>query len=385
MKYPWLKDAWAWLVAPHDVETFYAARSEGGPLHIGGRDAGYFAELYGLEEFERMLFSAAEPVSRSMRVLKDGERAEIDPAKLLAQMHSAYEQGYTLQVDSVGRFCPAVAHLARAIEAEIRGPVHLNLYFTPANAKGFPAHADDHDAIVLQVHGSKHWRVYEARPELIGDSLDGVVPTDEQLGEPALSPTLSAGDLLYLPLGRFHQAETSEDASLHLTIGTYPYSAGQLLLETIRQLARSDPAFMAPVRGWGDSAEAKIDALLSCVKDNLRIDDRLDHQQAAFISGMSVLPADLFEVSPTFERADQRVAKRPGMVCFVRADGERAEIGFPAGGLKGPPTLAATLKFIAETTDPFTAEQLPGLLPTVSKLVLVRRLIAEGLLVVCEP
>ena len=41
----------------------------------------------------------------------------------------------------------------------------------------------------------------------------------DELGEPALDLTLTAGDCLYLPRGFPHAAETVESASSHLTIG----------------------------------------------------------------------------------------------------------------------------------------------------------------------
>ena len=73
----------------------------------------------------------------------------------------------------------------------------------------------------VQVEGTKRWRVYAPR------SADEALPrfsspnfAQEEIGEPVADLTLRPGELLYLPRGYIHQAESSDSDSLHLTLST---------------------------------------------------------------------------------------------------------------------------------------------------------------------
>ena len=43
----------------------------------------------------------------------------------------------------------------------------MNVYVTPANSVGFVSHFDSHDVFVLQLYGSKNWRVYDHPPVIL--------------------------------------------------------------------------------------------------------------------------------------------------------------------------------------------------------------------------
>lgn len=125
----------------------------------------------------------------------------------------ALGDGATVVLQSLHRTVPAVGRFASALEAEISHPVQVNAYLTPPGAAGLAPHADGHDVIAVQLHGSKAWTV------------DG-------LGDITLHP----GDTLYLPVGTCHSAETDERASLHLTVGiirvTYRAAIQRLLAQS---------------------------------------------------------------------------------------------------------------------------------------------------------
>lgn len=94
------------------------------------------------------------------------------------------------------------------------------------------------DAFVLQVDGSKRWRLYDAlieqpRPDMV------FKPAPRDIGEPFADFVLEAGDLLYLPSGIIHEAFCESEAgnsSLHLTVGIETTVLGSwesLLLELV--------------------------------------------------------------------------------------------------------------------------------------------------------
>ena len=154
------------------------------------------------------------------------------------------------------RWAP-VATLCRELEAFFRCPVHANLYLTPEGAQGFDAHFDTHEVFVLQLEGAKQWRLFGSpRPlPLVDERFD--VPKD-QLGPPR-EVRLEAGDLLYIPRGFVHEAFTSEQASLHLTVGVNVYRWADLLGEALAAAHAGRPAVPRSdcrVRSWGPSGPA---------------------------------------------------------------------------------------------------------------------------------
>jgi lysine-specific demethylase/histidyl-hydroxylase NO66 len=98
-----------------------------------------------------------------------------------------------------------------------------NVYLTPPGTQGFALHFDDIDAFVLQLSGTKSWKVYA--PNDKEALLPRQPPTAHfepgSHGDPVLEVDLTPGDLLYLPRGAPHQAVASPDShSLHVTIST---------------------------------------------------------------------------------------------------------------------------------------------------------------------
>lgn len=106
---------------------------------------------------------------------------------------------------------------------------------TPLNSQGFAPHYDDVDVFILQLEGFKRWRVYAPfnKAEILPrtSSRDYTEKEVEEMGEEEVDMVLGPGDVLYLPRGWIHQAETvarphhipeiqgvKDDHSLHLTV-----------------------------------------------------------------------------------------------------------------------------------------------------------------------
>ena len=48
-----------------------------------------------------------------------------------------------------------------ATQRALRFYSSINMYVTPPSARGFDVHFDYEDVIIIQVHGSKRWRLWE--------------------------------------------------------------------------------------------------------------------------------------------------------------------------------------------------------------------------------
>ena len=142
----------------------------------------------------------------------------LDPNRVLER----YDDGATLVLQAIQHVDPAYAQLSTNLALELDQPVQVNAYLSPPAAQGLDLHFDYHDVIVVQLAGSKRWRVWEPlertqRPMRRGTRI--AAPTLEELAAPLVDDTLRPGDCLAVPRGFPHAAETIAEASDHLTIG----------------------------------------------------------------------------------------------------------------------------------------------------------------------
>ncbi|KAJ1454037.1 hypothetical protein M885DRAFT_522524, partial [Pelagophyceae sp. CCMP2097] len=138
-------------------------------------------------------------------------------------VEAAWLDGCSFIINHFENFDAKVHALCRQLRRDVPH-AYVNAYATPARGKAVEAHADDRDVLVLQLSGSKKWKVYAEPPvrlpyfhEQAGKAGQPIPETT--FDDVALDITLQAGGVLYMPRGYVHEAETrSDEASLHLTI-----------------------------------------------------------------------------------------------------------------------------------------------------------------------
>lgn len=93
-------------------------------------------------------------------------------------------------------------------------------FLSPPGRGALPLHQDLVDVIVIQTYGSKRWRIFE---HFLGQDEHGSVtkPADS---EPSHRLTLTPGDTFYMPTGRPHQALSTDDWSIHVSITVWAVS-----------------------------------------------------------------------------------------------------------------------------------------------------------------
>jgi len=136
-----------------------------------------------------------------------------------------FETGCTLRLLCPQKHNDEVHALLSNMEHEFGCMVGSNVYLTPGGApnQGFAPHYDDIEAFILQLEGYKHWRVYPpmSKAETLprGSSPD-FTEADMKDIDAVIDIELGPGDMLYMPRGWVHQANTcrSKHHSLHLTM-----------------------------------------------------------------------------------------------------------------------------------------------------------------------
>jgi hypothetical protein len=276
-------------------------------------------------------------------------------------------QGLHLTRVELGAFC-------RSLERTLGHPAQVNAYYTPRSAQGLPVHHDTHDVFVLQVSGEKRWLVYEPALEL---PLKNQKYTPD-LGEPGKAVhdlVLRPGDMLYLPRGWLHEALTSESDSLHLTVGVNVVTWLDAFKAALEECG-GDVGFRRSIQdGDADELVEHLRSRLGREDVARRAAEKLVRTRRPIRDGqLSQLRAlDELDVDTELERRSTtlvRLAERDGSVVLA-FDGK--ELVFPA-------RAGEEIRGALDLDEPFTAADLPGSLDDDGRLVLIRRLVREGLL-----
>eukprot|EP01127_Copromyxa_protea_P018301 TRINITY_DN5724_c0_g1_i3.p1 TRINITY_DN5724_c0_g1~~TRINITY_DN5724_c0_g1_i3.p1 ORF type:complete len:399 (-),score=83.01 TRINITY_DN5724_c0_g1_i3:4-1200(-) len=152
----------------------------------------------------------------------DGTPKEYAPADGKWIWNKFNGEGVSLRLKCPQEFSPPLHKMMFILEELWGAGVSANVYLTPKSHQGFAPHYDDVEVFILQVEGSKRWRLYPHRDA--SEHLDRTSsPNFDQadIGSPFLDVVLKSGDLLCLPRGCIHQAiSTDEHHSLHITVST---------------------------------------------------------------------------------------------------------------------------------------------------------------------
>jgi Cupin superfamily protein len=257
--------------------------------------------------------------------------------------------------------------------------VQANAYYTPRSAQGLPVHHDTHDVFSLQVAGEKRWLVYDPVLELplknqrYSQSLGSP-------GRPVEDVTLAPGDTLYLPRGWLHEAKTSESDSLHITVGVNVYT----WLDAVRAALDACGEEVDFRRGVHPDEGEPPEELLERLRERLSPEDVARRRRERFVRSRRPLRHGQLRALRALDalELDTEVERRVTAIADVgRADGTVA-LSFEGKTVVFPAHAADAVADVVGAVDPFRPRDLAGDLDDEGRLVLVRRLVREGFLLV---
>ncbi len=382
-------DALALTLDPVGEASFFEEHWERQPLVIQRGEGERFVELLDVAGIERLVCETGIRMP-GFRLVKDGtplppsdytdeipwRPGSFSQIASVERVAVEYAAGATLVLQALHLWRPAVALYCRGLEMRLGFPVQANAYLTPPAAQGFAVHHDTHDVLVLQVAGRKRWRLYEPRLELplkdqrwSGDLGDVGAPIDDI--------TLEAGDTLYVPRGWPHEAETSREEALHLTIGLHPPTRMDALRAALEGCA-NDVEFR---RNLGADGELP-DHLVERLAGRLRPDEVARRARRRFVTGRRPILHDQFTQLRALERlsVDSPLERRPTVIFEVERAATGVVIVFEGKELRLPAKAAPAVDALADSAGPISAAELPGPLDEDGRLVLIRRLVREGFL-----
>lgn len=380
------------LIDPIDLAGFINLHFEKKPLLIHRDDPGYYASLLSIDGVDQFLTSVSGLRSDDVQLV-DASR-EIGPTDYLCEdgsidclrLLTLFSQGATISFRQMHRWLPELAALCRNAEQIFSCPFQTNIYFTPANAQGFKTHHDTHDTFILQISGSKTWRIYAPVIQLPLPG-QGYYWEEALPGHPIDEFTLHAGDLYYCPRGTPHDARSTDEVSLHITLGALVRTWAEFIIEVVADIALRDYRLRAglppgyAVNGMPPLALAKMfDELLNIIRQQARPLQMLDKFADNFITGCRhMLPQQRIDLASAADvTLDTRVGARSGLIFRIIKYGSDVKLICHNTELILPEYLYPTLQF-AINTDRYAVRELPGRITDQSKLVFIRRMIAEGL------
>lgn len=145
-----------------------------------------------------------------------------DGAATAKDVWKHFDDGCSVRLLCPQKYSDAIWKMLSILEGEWGCMAGSNTYLTPKGTQGFAPHFDDIEAFLLQVEGTKHWKVYAPLDD--ASTLPRYPSGNfkpEEIGKPVLEVDLDEGDLLYFPRGFIHQAQSCKDKhSLHVTVST---------------------------------------------------------------------------------------------------------------------------------------------------------------------
>jgi len=387
------------LIAPVTPDEFLDRYWSKSPLFVHRQDPAYFRSLYSLEDVDRSLLGAKLHPGQLLTIIASPnsgrettrhQAAEVSEDKL----YEAFSKGDSIRLMQLEEYWPPIAELAASLRGFFDAEVSVGFYMTPPQSQAFAIHFDPQENFIIQVDGSKEWFLYETEDFSPMDSrfIRGVQAkapvVNEQTGRIRERVTLEKGDLLYVPRGFFHKAVTESGTSLHLTVSVIPKTWADFLKRTIELLCADHielRKFLPP--GYLRNPESRsgmpelFQSLLRLVADHGSFDETLRSLIELDAADRPYPPDGQFGALsriPDLEPASW-VEKRPGLACLVERRGDSAVIRFGKRRVQGPLSIAPALEFVRDH-GAFRIDQLPGGLGDKSKLVLVGRLVREGLL-----
>jgi bifunctional lysine-specific demethylase and histidyl-hydroxylase NO66 len=379
------------------------------PLLVQPADTGAFRDLLDLDGVDELL-SRRGLRTPFVRLARDGEvigssaftapggvGAEIGDQVRDDKVADLFSRGATVVLQALHRTWSPVVDLATALGVELGHPVQANAYVTPPDSRGFSAHYDVHDVFVLQLAGSKRWRVHApVHPDPLRTQpwTDHAAAVRDRSGEePAFEVVLSPGDVLYLPRGWLHAATALGGVSAHLTVGVHVVT-GYALVEALVATVAGDPGLRATLPIGLDVADPDqlaphldaVRAALHAALDAVNPSDIARRLRTGVWGGARLEPVRPLATAAFIEQlgTGDAVRVRAGLgYRLVDAGAGGLTLELPDRSIGLPPSTKTALRALLGGGTAVVGD-LPDL-SAAEQVVLVARLLREGVVVPAPP
>ena len=385
-----IKDPLSYLISPVSKTEFFKTYHEKEALLSKHNDANRFHGLLSIDRIDEIIASTElppssldmvrkePPIERSYYTFKNGN---IDRGAVIRH----YQEGATIILPQLHLADEILAKFCRSLENVFSSHVQTNIYLTPGSSQGFNTHFDDHDVFVIQLSGTKKWRLYQ-RPidnPYRGESFN---TKDYKAGELQKEFELKEGECVYIPRGLMHDATSvGEKASLHITVGLIVKKWADLMLEALSEVAIRNPKFRRSLPpgfarpGYNNkSAKIYFNELINEFHKSSNFDEVFEVIKENFIRERTPnLRGSLIDTSSNFLK-ERLYIRRPNLQAKLKRDDLEAIIICGGGDLRFELKAYKVLQVIL-SGEPFSAASL-GDSEDVSTLDMIKKLTAFGII-----
>lgn len=384
------------LIDPIGTKDFEKNHWESQVLHIQRGNPEFFSSLFSIKDLDYLL-EYTRPRGSSIRVVKNQQPMNPtvfenqDGSLNLNQLYTAYADGNTIVVNEIQRFWDPIKNLVESIRQYMGHHVVANLYLTPENEKALSPHYDSHDVFALQISGEKHWILYDDTyyKTPLMHSFQPIFQREQLTG--AKEITLKAGDLLYMPRGVPHEAYTTDQSSMHITLGVHSTQWLDLFSKALLSLSQKHIELRKALpigyleknieELFSEDLKDNFKEILSKLFDRDNLNGSLDILSEEFRNQEAPKPDGHFASLDKLNHVtlETRLIKREGLKSKVTNNITGARILFQGNVIKGPSQIANTLEFISNQENEFSVSEIPYVNDE-NKIKVAKRLIRGGLL-----
>ena len=283
------------LLAPLGEAEFRAILGARQLLHQRGESPDRFNSLIDWEIFRGVL-EKGEFARSKLQITRQGtgvlpaiymSKGKVDPTSLAKVIAS----GASALMYSVDVHVPALGILCADIRSRIAERISATAIVTTGSGGALKRHFDDVDVVVLQVEGTKRWKIFAPSVVLV---VKGTLAQQPPESDSIFDEVLQPGDLLFVPAGYWHQCENGPERSLHVSILFTP-PVGLYAVQALVRRLREEDIFRTPLsRLDGEASQA---AQFAAIKARLSEEiERLSPADFLAVYGAGHADIDPYEV-----------------------------------------------------------------------------------------
>jgi ribosomal protein L16 Arg81 hydroxylase len=163
-------------------------------------------------------------------------------------------QGVSVVTNPVESYIPSMDALCKDIAAQVGEKTVADVIMTAGRGGALKLHYDLFDLIVLQLAGSKRWKIYGPP---VTDPVKGMPKQEPPQTEPLFDRELQVGDFLFMPAGFWHLCENGPGFSLHVAILMKPPTGWHAVKALLPELLREE-LFRIRLTRFGTPAEKAV-------------------------------------------------------------------------------------------------------------------------------